>query len=163
LLRVQGIHFDYGPQAGKQRWQSAAMAVRRLCKGGEMSEKRRFVLAHLEARRNCAQYAVAAPDGWQVVFQPITRNLEQNAKLHALFSDIAKTEKYLGRVMSAVQWKTLFISGHAIATGLGVDMVLGIEGEYCNVRESSASMTVARMSSLIEYVGAWQAVQEATC
>ncbi len=125
-----------------------------------MSEKKRFILAHAEARRNCAQFAMTGPDGWQVVFQPITRNLEQNAKLHALFSEIAKTEKYMGRTLSAVQWKTLFISGHAIATGLGVDMVPGIEGEYCNVRESSAQMSVARMSSLIEYVAAWLAMRE---
>lgn len=126
-----------------------------------MTEKRRFVLAHDQARRNCAQFAMTGPEGWQVVFQPITRNLEQNAKLHALFSDIARTQKYMGRALNAIQWKTLFISGHAIATGLGADMVPGIEGEYCNVRESSASMSVARMSSLIEYVSAWLAMREA--
>lgn len=125
-----------------------------------MTDKRRFILAHPEARRNCAQFAMSGPDGWQCVYQPVTRNLEQNAKLHALFSDIAKTQKYMGRTLNAVQWKTLFISAHAIATGLGVDMVPGIEHEFVNVRESSASMSVARMSSLIEYTTAWLAERE---
>ena len=125
-----------------------------------MTDKRRFILAHPEARRNCAQFAMSGPEGWQAVFQPVTRNLEQNAKLHALFSDIAKTEKYMNRTLNAVQWKTLFISAHSIATGLGVDMVPGLEGEFLNIRESSANMSVARMSSLIEYVTAWQAERE---
>ena len=125
-----------------------------------MSDKKRFVLAHRVARQGAANWALhTAPKGWQVVFQPVTRSLDQNAKLHKLFTDIAKAHKYMGRTLSAVQWKTLMISGHAIATGLGVDMVPGIEGEYCNVRESSAQMSITRMSSLIEYVSAWQAMQ----
>ena len=124
-----------------------------------MTEKRYFVLAHSQARKNCVQYAQIAPDGWAVTFQPQNRNLEQNAKLHALFSDVAKTQKYLGRALTLMQWKTLFISGHAIATGIDACVVPGIEGEFCNIRESSAQMSVARMSSLIEYVTAWLAMQ----
>lgn len=111
-----------------------------------------------EASRRVAAHAVMqAPDGHGVSIKPWSRSLDQNAKLHALFSDIAKSTKYLNRSLTAQQWKTLFISGHAIATGLGADMIPGLENEYVNVRESSAQMSVERMSSLIEYVMAWQA------
>lgn len=113
--------------------------------------KRTFVLAHAEARRNAAAYCLTAPLGQYVRFSDPTRNLEQNAKMHASMGDIAKQAKYMGRVLVLPQWKTLLISGHAIATGLGVDMVPGLEGEFVNIRESSASMSVARMASVIEY------------
>ena len=54
----------------------------------------------------------------------------------------------------------LFVSGHAIATGIGADVVPGLEGEFVNIRESTASMSKKRGSSLIEYVLAWCAENE---
>jgi hypothetical protein len=121
--------------------------------------KQLFILAHPSARSRAIHAVVAAPDGYAVRISPPTRSLEQNAKLHALFAEVAKSQIYLGRTLDAQQWKTLFISGHAVATGLGVDMVPGMEGEFVNIRESSAGMTVERMSSLIEYIEAWRAQQ----
>lgn len=106
-------------------------------------------------RNHLQKLVVDAPDGHVLTIKPATRSLDQNAKMHALFADIARQAKHMGRTMTAQQWKTLFISGHAVATGLGADMVPGLEGEYCNVRESSASMSIARMSSVIEYTTAW--------
>lgn len=119
--------------------------------------KRVFVLAHAQARQNALQFVAQAPAGYCVTVSEPTRSLEQNAKLHALFSELARKAKLCGRSYTANQWKTLMISGHAIATGLGVEMVPGVEGEFVNIRESSASMTVARMTSLIEYIHAWGA------
>lgn len=122
-------------------------------------------LFHIESDRNRAYIIEAvkiAPIGNVVRIGEATRSLEQNAKLHALFSDIADTQTHVGRKLTAQQWKTLFISGHAIATGLGADMIPGLENEYVNVRESSSQMSVSRMSSLIEYVTAWHAQNEVT-
>ncbi|EGZ0353343.1 recombination protein NinB, partial [Escherichia coli] len=53
------------------------------------------------------------------------------------------------------QWKVLLISGHAVATKQEADVFPGLEGEYVNIRESSAQMSVKRMASLIEYTTAW--------
>lgn len=122
-----------------------------------MSERKLFILAHQEARRRAAQFAMAAPEGWYVEFKPVTRTILQNAKMHGMFGDIARQELYIGRHLTSHQWKHLFISGHAIATGLGVDMVPGLEAEFVNIRESSATMSIARMSSVIEYTAAWAA------
>lgn len=121
--------------------------------------KQLFVLAHDLARQRAVQAVQNAPEGWAVRITEPTRTLEQNAKLHAIFSDVAQQEKYIGRELTATQWKTLFISGHAVATGLGADMVPGLENEFVNIRESSANMSVARMSSLIEYTTAWGSQQ----
>ena len=89
--------------------------------------------------------------------RPETRSDVQNAKLHAMFSDIAKWHVFNGRRMTLAQVKVLFISGHSIATGQGADLVVGLEGEAVNIRESSARMSVSRMASLIEYTAAWAA------
>ena len=61
----------------------------------------------------------------------------------------------MGRKLTMEQWKVLFISGHAIATNQKADVVPGLEGEFVNIRESSAQMSVSRMASLIEYVTAY--------
>lgn len=98
-------------------------------------------------------------DGKRAVLElrPETRSDVQNAKLHALFSDISKKHMFNGRRLTLEQTKHLFISGHSIATGHEVDIVEGLEGERVDIRESSARMSVARMASLIEYVQCWAA------
>lgn len=97
-----------------------------------------------------------APDGFVVTVAEPTRNLEQNAKFHALCSDLAKSgREWMGKRRTAEEWKLLVVSGHAVATKQGADMVPGLEGEFVNLRESTASMSKSRISSLIEYTQAW--------
>jgi len=120
----------------------------------------RFHLTDARVRHDAVCAVLAAPDDFVCDIRPATRSLAQNALLHALFADIARYAKWCGRTLTPYQWKVLMISGHAVATGLQADMVPGIEGEFVNIRESSARMSVARMTSLIEYVLAWCASQQ---
>lgn len=85
------------------------------------------------------------------------RNLEMNAKFHAMLGDVARQVEYMGKKRTVDQWKVLFVSAHAIATGKGADVIPGLEGEFVNIRESTASMSKKRIASLIEYVYAWGA------
>lgn len=86
-----------------------------------------------------------------------TRTTQQNRLLHALFGDVSRQAQWLGKSLTPAQWKLLFVSGHAVATGQGADMVPGLEGEFLNLRESTARMGKARMASLLDYVMAWSA------
>ena len=86
-----------------------------------------------------------------------TRTLEQNAKLHAMLSDIARQKEFGGQKRTIEQWKMIFISGHRIATGGTAEMAVGLEGEVINLRESTAQMGVQRLASLISYIDAWAA------
>lgn len=90
--------------------------------------------------------------------RPETRSDRQNRLLHALFGDVAKQALWMGASRTPEQWKLLFVSGHAIAAKEGADMVPGLEGEFLNLRESTARMSKARMASLLEYVMAWCAM-----
>ena len=126
-----------------------------------MSNKRVFKLVHAQARRLAAEAVQTAPDGFCVTVSEPTRTLEQNAKFHALCSDIARAKtQWAGKPRNAVQWKVLLVSGHAIATKEGSEMVPGIEGEFVNLRESTAAMSKARGSSLIEYSLAFCAMND---
>lgn len=85
------------------------------------------------------------------------RTLEQNAKLHAMLSEIARQKEFGGQKRTIEQWKMIFISGHRIATGGTAEMAVGLEGEVINLRESTAQMGVQRLASLISYIDAWAA------
>ena len=93
-----------------------------------------------------------APVGYRVIIDEPHRTLDQSAKFHAICGDIAKSGfKWAGRPRTADQWKVLLVSGHATATKEGSEMVPGLEGEFVNIRESTALMSKKRSSSLIEY------------
>jgi hypothetical protein len=118
--------------------------------------KQRYIMSHELARQRAIEAVRNAPAGYVIEVREPTRTLLQNAKFHAICADVHRAGSvWVGRKMKADQWKTLFISGHSIATGIGADVVPGLEGEFVNIRESSALMSVKRGASLIEYTLAW--------
>ena len=93
-----------------------------------------------------------APEGHRVTVEPPKRSGEQNAKFHALCGELAASDaQWAGKRRTLAQWKVLLVSGHAVATKEGAEMVPGLEGEFVNLRESTAAMSKKRGASLIEY------------
>jgi len=128
-------------------------------------KKKVFKLVHDEARRRALEAVTLADDGDMVVVSGPLRNLEQNAKFHAICSDLEKSgHRFRGKPRTAAQWKLILVSGHAVATGIygadGFEVIEGIEGETINLRESTAEMERSRASSLIEYAVAYCAMHE---
>ena len=114
--------------------------------------KQIFRLVHDTARQRALQAVRDAQPGQYVIIKDSDRSLAQNAKLHAIFEDFAKSGFQInGETFSADDWKILLISAHSEATKEASRPVIGLEGELVMLRESSAAMSVARMSSLIEY------------
>jgi hypothetical protein len=101
-----------------------------------------------------AEQLESGKTGW-LQWQENTRSLEQNARLHAMIGDVSRQLPYYGKMREFYEWKNLVISGHSIATKEGAEVIPGIEGEYVSIRESSASMSVSRMTSLMDYVEAF--------
>ena len=101
----------------------------------------------------------AAEFGKVVIVQDPTRTLEQNAKLHAMLTDISRHCEYMGKKRDVEFWKGLFVSAHAIATGKPNEIVPGLEGEFIAIRESTATMSGKKLASVIEYIHAWAADQ----
>lgn len=124
-------------------------------------DKRTIILAHDIARQTALQAVKDAPDGYAVVIQERNRTLDQNAKFHAICSDLAKSGiEWAGRQRTLLEWKVLLVSGHAVATNTPAEIVPGLEGEFINLRESTANMGKKRGSSLIEYSLAWCAMHD---
>lgn len=120
------------------------------------SVKKIFRLVNQNVKRELLGFIVNLPVS---EINPLTvritdeiRTLDQNAKFHAICDDVAKSgAEWAGKQRTAEQWKVLFVSGHAIATKEGAEIVPGLESEFVNLRESTARMSKARSSSLIEY------------
>ncbi|WP_105476859.1 recombination protein NinB [Escherichia coli] len=118
-------------------------------------ERQRYHLVNESVRANALNAVKSAPDKFIIDIRKPTRKLSQNAKFHAMLADIARQVQWCGKWLKPEQWKVLLISGHAVATKQEADVLPGLEGEYVNIRESSAQMSVKRMASLIEYTTAW--------
>lgn len=125
-------------------------------------ETQRYLLRDNNIRQNCIsaiQQLPANPDKPLVVtISEPTRSLEQNAKLHAMLSDVSRQAVFMGKKRSVEFWKGLFVSGWQIATGQNPEIVPGLEGEFINIRESTARMSVKKLASVIEYVDAYCAM-----
>ncbi|MDO9649794.1 recombination protein NinB [Glaesserella parasuis] len=124
-----------------------------------MEHKQKYFLRTEKIKNNALQFVRALPvdekNPLVVDVKPITRNLEQNAKFHAMCGDIARQVQFNGEWLPLEAWKVLLISAHAEATKEGSRLVIGLEGELVNIRESTAEMSVKRKASLIEYTTAW--------
>lgn len=117
--------------------------------------KRTYKLVSDSVKAHCIEQIRAAPFGKVVVIQNAVRSLEQNAKFHAMLSDISRQAEYMGKRRTVEFWKGLFVSGWQIATDQKPEIIAGLEGEFINIRESTATMNASKLSGVIEYVQAW--------
>lgn len=108
-----------------------------------------------------AKPMLAAGHRLTITIEEAARSESQSRKFHALCRDMARAKaEFAGKPRDESQWKLLFVSGHAVATGIGAEMVPGLEGEFVNLRESTAQMRKSRMSSLLEYATAYAAMRK---
>ncbi|SCC65690.1 recombination protein NinB [Kosakonia oryziphila] len=119
----------------------------------------KFLLRDKRIRQNLIDYINQQPLNAEfpliVTFSDPDRTLSQNSLFHALCGDVSKQLQWAGKRRNLSEWKALFVSGHAVATGKPGEVVPGLEGEFCAIRESTAKMGIKRMSSLIEYSQAY--------
>lgn len=117
---------------------------------------RKFILVHDIARQRALDFVKQAPDGYEVVVRPAQMTYGQKARFHILCRSLeASNLAWQGRALNDGQWKLVMISAHAIATKKEVDLIVGVEGELINLRDSIADMGKDRGASLIEYVHAF--------
>ena len=94
------------------------------------------------------------PDGWVVRCGPPNRSSDQNRIFHAIVDDFAKAmPTYHGVPMDAESWKSVLIVSFAKETAGGdIRLVPDLDGGgLVQIRESSARMSKARATALIDY------------
>jgi hypothetical protein len=104
------------------------------------------------ARKTAAELAFKAPHGSVANFRPPTRTVDQNSKMWAMLSDIARA-KPEGRDLTTDKWKSLFMD----AIGIPADWEPGINGGVVNVGYRSSRLSKEQMSEMIEQMYAYGA------
>lgn len=116
-----------------------------------MSDRQTFVLVSPRVRENAISAVRAAPDNYIIKVAPPTRSLDQNAKLWAMLSDVARS-KPEGRNWTPETWKAAFMHylGHQVMFAEGLDGA----GPF-PVGFRSSHLTVRQMGDLITCIAAY--------
>lgn len=90
--------------------------------------------------------------------RPETRSLAENAMLHALLGEIAKTVPWAGQKRDIETWKRLMTAAWLRARGQSVEVLPAIDGHGIDVVYTPTStLTKAEAADLIEFVLCWSA------
>ena len=112
-------------------------------------EKRQFILRN-EAIKQYAlqQLSAIQPDEVRppvIEQREMTRTLDQNAKMWAVLTDIAKQVEWYGQMLKPEEWK------HILSASLKKQKAVpGIDGGFVVLGLSTSKMTVSEMRDLIE-------------
>ncbi len=103
-------------------------------------------------RARAVRMCQTAPHGAAVNIREANRTDEQNKKMWAMLSDVARA-KPQGRVLATDKWKALFMDD----IGIPADWEPGINGGVVNVGYRSSRLTKDQMSDMIEAMYAYGA------
>jgi hypothetical protein len=88
--------------------------------------------------------------------RPETRSLAENAMLHALLGEIAKTVPWAGQKRDTETWKRLMTAAWLRARGQSVEVLPALDGHGIDVVYTPTStLTKAEAADLIEFVLCW--------
>ncbi|MGJ4954593.1 recombination protein NinB [Bradyrhizobium sp. HKCCYLRH2015] len=119
-----------------------------------MNRRAEIVLNTPADRQTATHWIEHAPPGSRIVFKGPQRTLEQNSRLWAMLTDVARQKRINGRRYSTDQWKVMFLK----ACGQEAQFVPSLDGTgFIPYGQSSSDLTVAEMSDLIEFMFAWGA------
>lgn len=84
------------------------------------------------------------------------RSTDQNAKLHATLTEIAKTKEWAGQRWDVEVWKRLLTAAWMRARGERIMVVPALDGQGVDVVfRRTSSLSKAECSELLEFVMAW--------
>lgn len=90
--------------------------------------------------------------------RPQKRNLPQNAKLHAMLSEIAQQREWAGKKRDTETWKRLMVAAWCRAKGESIEFLPAIDGQGVDiVFRRTSELDKAECADLITFVDAWAA------
>ena len=115
--------------------------------------KQTYILAHATARQRALDAVRNAPEGFCVTVAEPSRNLEQNAALWAILSEVSEHVVWHGRKLSPEDWKHIFT-----ASLKRMDVVPNLEGTgFVALGLSTSKMSKREFSDLLELINAFAA------
>jgi hypothetical protein len=130
-----------------------------------MSARQTFKLVHEIARRNAISAIARAPEGYCVEIKEGNKSRDQEAKYHAMFSDVAKQVEFMGRKRDAETWKRLLVDAFARVKAAEGDPVQGVGAIIPNLDGTgfvqlgvqTRRFSKRHASEFIEFLNAWGA------
>lgn len=110
-----------------------------------------------DAARDAAKRAIdAAAIGQVAEVRDSRRNLDQNARLHALLSDIAESREWAGRKWDVDTWKRLLTGAWMRTRNESPAMLPALDGHGVEViYQRTSNLTKKECGELIDYIEAW--------
>jgi hypothetical protein len=111
---------------------------------------RALITLHGAADRERARALLAkAPTGTRIEFKAAKRTLDQNSRMWAMLTEVARQVDWHGMKLRPDDWKLIFMDG----LKRELRLVPNIEGNgFVNLGRSSSDLTKAEMSDLIELI-----------
>jgi hypothetical protein len=118
---------------------------------------RAVLILHRQSDRDRASAWVrSAPWGTRITFQEAKRSSDQNAKMWAMLTEVARQVQWHGQRLSADDWKLVFLA--ALKTELRIVPNLDNTG-FVQLGRSSSDLSVSEMADLIDLIAAFGARQ----
>jgi hypothetical protein len=107
------------------------------------------VITSRAMRERIAAWAEKAPAGTRVEFKAPRRTLDQNSRMWAMLTDIAKQVKWHGLNLTPDDWKLIFLD----ALKREVRMVPNLDGNgFVSLGRSSSDLSKSEMGDLMELI-----------
>ena len=120
-----------------------------------MSDKHIICLDSDIERAKAVRMVQRAPAGWFVTFEEESRSLIQNAKFHAMITDIAKFFKwiYAGEKRSLLCWKRVLVNQFYQEINVDSEIVPSWDGKrVVIVNDTTSDMGKRRAADFVEYL-----------
>ena len=121
---------------------------------------RALLILHRQSDRDrAASWVRQAPWGTRITFQEAKRTTDQNARMWAMLTEVARQVKWHGQKLSADDWKLIFMA--ALKQELRMVPNLDRTG-FVQLGRSSSDLSVAEMGDLMDLIAAFGAREGVT-
>ena len=121
---------------------------------------RAVVILHREADRDrVISWTRTAPWGTRITVAEAKRSTEQNARMWAMLTEVARQVRWHGQRLSADDWKLVFLA----ALKSELRLVPNLDGTgFVQLGRSSSDLSVAEMGDLMDLIAAFGAREGVT-
>ena len=121
---------------------------------------RALIILHRQSDRDrAASWVRQAPWGTRITFQEAKRTTDQNARMWAMLTEVARQVEWDGLKLSADDWKLIFMA--ALKQELRMVRNLDRTG-FVQLGRSSSDLSVAEMGDLMDLIAAFGAREGVT-
>lgn len=90
-----------------------------------------------------------------------TRSNEQNKKLHAMLTQISRTQTWAGQKLDVESWKRLVVAAYCREKKMQARLLPALDGQgFDVVYRRTSRMSIKEVSEIIEWLHAWCAEKE---